>query len=407
MNILVVSQYFWPENFKGNDIAFNLAEKGHNVSVLTAKPNYPEGSFYKGYSFFGKSLEIIRGISIIRVPVLPRRSGSAFHLALNYFSFVFFSYWAFLFRIKNIYDVILVQQLSPVFSALPGIWIRKKYGIKLVLWVLDLWPDCLKAAGNIKSKFMISWVDKIVKRIYNNSDQILISSRSFENSVRSKLIKNIPVTYFPNWAEDIFLNGNITNKINIEFPFGFNIVFAGNIGEANDFESIVKAVKLTQEKGINWIIIGDGRKLPWLKKEIENQKLENIFIKGYHPIDKMPEIFHAADALLVSLKENEVFSLTVPAKIQAYMASGKIILGMLNGEGAEIINQANCGFTVNAGNAEGLAQMAIKISLLSPAEKEKQGMNGRMYYMQIFDKIKLMNQIERILIQSSKASKSK
>lgn len=397
MDILIVSQYFWPENFKGNDVAFELARKGHNVTVLTAKPNYPGGSFYKGYSFFGQSQEIVRGVTVFRVPVFPRKSGNAFYLALNYFSFVFFSYWAFLFRIKNIYDVILVQQLSPVFSALPGIWIKKKYSIKLVLWVLDLWPDSITAAGRIKSKSIISWVDKMVKKIYNNSDQILISSYSFENSIRSRLIKNIDITYFPNWAEDIFLVGNINNKVDIELPHGFNIMFAGNIGEANDFEAIIKAARLTREKGINWIIIGDGRKLPWLRKEIENQRLENIFLKGHHPIEKMPEIFHLADALLVSLKGDEVFKLTVPAKIQAYMASGKIILGMLNGEGAEIIKKADCGFTVNAGDFIGLAQLAVRVSLLSQKEKEKLEKNGMDYYSGNFDKAKLMKQIEIIL----------
>lgn len=404
MKILIITQYFWPENFKGNDVAFDLAEKGHNVTVLTAKPNYPKGSFYKGYSFFGKSLEIIRGVVIIRVPVFPRRSGNTFHLALNYFSFVFFSYWAFLFRIKNKYDVILVQQLSPVFSALPGVWIRKKYGIKMVLWVLDLWPDSLQAAGNIKSKFIISRIDKIVKKIYNNADHILISSHSFEIPIKSKLNKIIPVTYFPNWAEDIFVAGNINNKINIEFPSGFNVIFAGNIGEANDFEAIVKAAKLTQDQKINWIIIGDGRKLPWLRKEIESQNLKNIFIRGRFPVEKMPESFAAADALLVSLKNEEIFGLTVPAKIQAYMASGKTILGMLNGEGAEIIKLADCGFAVNAGDYSGLAHLAIKASLLSQKEKEKLEKNGRDFYSRNFDKTKLMKQIESILMQISKSA---
>jgi glycosyltransferase involved in cell wall biosynthesis len=399
MKILFISQYFWPEDFKGNDVAFDLVKRGHEVTVLTAKPNYPKGSFYPGYNFFGKSTEIIQGVTVIRTPVFPRRSGRAIPLALNYLSFVLFSFWAFLFRLKNNYDVILVQQLSPIFSALPGVWMNKKYGIPMVLWVLDLWPESIEAAGNIRYPLLLNWVGGIVKKVYKHSNHILISSRSFKNSIITKVNHYLPVTYFPNWAEDVFTSVEIkTNKSGTIFPDGFNILFAGNIGEAQDFKALILAAKLTQGKGINWIIVGDGRKLPWLKTEVEDKKLNNVYFKGRYPIEKMPDFFHAADAMLISLKNEPLFALTVPAKLQAYLASGKIILGMLNGEGAEIIKQAKCGYVVNAGDSAGLAQQAIKLNLLSPEDRKMLEKNSREFYRLNFNKTKLLDELETILL---------
>jgi glycosyltransferase involved in cell wall biosynthesis len=402
MNILFISQYFWPEDFKGNDVAFELSQRGHHVTVLTAKPNYPSGKFYPGYSFFGRRFEMYRNVSIIRVPVFPRKKGTAVPLVLNYISFVFFSFIAFLFRIRNKYDIILVQQLSPVFSALPGVWIKKKYKIPMVLWVLDLWPESLTAAGNIRSEMIIAGVNRIVRNVYLNSDQILISSHFFKNSILSKINKIIPISYFPNWAEDIYTRSQSITANKVEFPAGFNILYAGNIGEAQDFESILKAVALTSSRKVNWIIMGDGRKLSWIKKEIEIQKLQNIFLFGRHPLETMPAFFSQANAMLVSLKNEPIFARTVPAKIQAYMASGKLIIGMLNGEGFDLIHEANCGYAVPAGDFEGLAGHAIKVSMMPDEDIRIMEKNGKTFYDNHFSKNKLLDQLENILFEVSK-----
>lgn len=396
MNVLIISQHFWPEEFKVNDVAFELAARKHHVTVFTAKPNYPKGTFYSGYSFWGKSKETIQGVTVIRVPVIPRKSGNAFHLILNYSSFVFFSFWGFLFRIRNRYDIILVHMTSPIFSALPGVWIKRKYNIPMILWVLDLWPESLEAASNIKSPGILSLIGIIVKRIYKFSDKILISSMSFEKSIAEKT-KNKPVIFFPNWAEDVFTTVPWEHIVAEKLPEGFNIVFAGNIGEAQDFEAIVEAATLTQHNGINWIIVGEGRKLAWLKNEIKRQHISNMFLKGCYPVTKMPEFFKSADAMLVSLKNEPIFALTVPAKVQAYMASGKIILGMLNGEGAKVITQANCGFVVNAGDYSSLAKASVKISLMTPEERRQLEANGKNFYEKNYNKTKQINHLEKIL----------
>lgn len=398
MKILFISQYFYPETFKGNDIVFDFVKRGHDVTVLTGKPNYPEGQFYEGYGFFKKSSEIIEGAKIIRTPIYPRRNGKSIHLILNYISFVFFSYFTCLFRIKGKYDLIFVQQLSPVTMALPGIWLKKKYNIPLYLWVLDLWPESLLAASDFKNPIIIKFIDDIVKKIYNQSDVILISSKYFEKSIREKLInKNKEIVYLPNWAEDVFIDNNVEKKsLDIpDLPVGFNIMFAGNVGESQDFETIIKSAELTLGYNINWIIVGEGRKSDWIKDQIRLRQLYNVYLFGRYPIEAMPGLFNKADAMLVSLKNEPVFSLTVPAKIQAYMASAKIILGSLNGEGNLIINNSGCGYAVNAENPKLLSEKAILLKNLPQNEINEMQIKSKQYYLNNFSKKILFDNLEK------------
>lgn len=404
MKILFISQYFYPETFKGNDIVFDFVKRGHEVTVLTGKPNYPKGEFYKGYGFFKKNKEVIHGAKIIRTPIYPRKNGKGIHLILNYISFVFFSYFTCVFRIRDKYDLIFVQQLSPVTMALPGLWIRKKQNIPLYLWVLDLWPESILAASNFKNPLIIKRIGNLVAKIYNQSDVILISSKYFEKSIKSKLIyQNKEVLYFPNWAEDVFTKYNLQNSLPIpDLPSGFNIMFAGNVGESQDFETIIKVAELTLSDNINWIIVGEGRKLDWIKEQIQIRQLTNVYLVGRHPVETMPAFFNKADVMLVSLKDEPVFSLTVPAKIQAYMASSKIILGSLNGEGNIIINESGCGFAVNAGNPKLLSEKAVLLKNLPQNKIVEMQMKSKQYYEYNFSKKMLFDSLENNFINKLK-----
>lgn len=403
MKILFISQYFYPENFKGNDIVFDFVKKGYDITVLTAKPNYPEGKFYKGYSFFGKDDEVINGAKVIRSPIFPRKGGNAISLVLNYISFVFFSYFTMIFKIKEKYDVIFVQQLSPVTMALPGLWIKKRQKIPLILWVLDLWPESIIASSNFNNKTIIKLIDKVVRRIYKKSDIILTSSKRFKESILEKCENKAKrIEYFPNWAEDTFLR---PEKLKIElpkFPKGFNIMFAGGIGEAQGFETVLKAAKITEDKNINWLLIGEGRKDNWIKREIEKEKLTNVYLFGRYPLETMPHFFKKADVMLVSLKEDLVFSLTVPAKIQAYMASSKVILGVLNGEGKDLINESKSGFAVSAGDFQSLANESIKLVSLENETKKMMEGKALKYYENNFSKEKLFSKLELIFKEFEK-----
>jgi glycosyltransferase involved in cell wall biosynthesis len=398
MKILLVTQYFWPENFKGNDIAFDLAKRGHCVTVLTSKPNYPKGNFYDGYNFFNKRKETVKGVKIIRVPIIPRLNGKGLPLIMNYLSFVFFSFFAVIFRVPNDFDAVFVQQLSPVTMALPGIWAKRKSNCPLYLWVLDLWPESVSAASNISNVTIMKLLDILVNYIYNSSDKILISSNFFKSSIKPRLKdKNKPIIYFPNWAEDVFTVETIKNYSIPNLLFGHNIMFAGNIGESQDFISILEVIKATQNLKVNWIIVGDGRKFSWLKREVEKNKLQNVHLLGRYPLEQMPNFFSIANSMLVSLKDEPVFSLTVPAKIQAYMASSKVVLGMLNGEGKELINSSGCGFAVNAGDYEGLTTIIKELITLDPSRINEMELKSKEYYLNHFDKSKLLNQLEHLL----------
>ena len=390
-----MSQYFYPESFRGNDIVFDFIKRGHDVTVLTAKPNYPQGKFYDGYGFFKKRYEVVNGAKIIRVPVFPRGNGRTFSLALNYISFVFFSFFACRFRIREKYDLIFVQQLSPVLMAFPGLWVKKKQKIPLFLWVLDLWPESLIAGSNVKKGIVYKALEFIVKRIYNASDVILISSQSFRESILRRCTeKEKKIIYFPNWAEDSFAGDGGEEIETPLLPQGFNIMFAGNIGESQDFQSILRAAEMTIDQNVNWILIGEGRKSQWVREEVANRKLSNVYLMGRHPIEQMPFFFKKADALLVSLKDEPIFSLTVPAKVQAYMASRQIVLGMLNGEGKDLINTCKCGIAVSAGDYSSLVDAIFRLIKLSAKERTVMRDNGFLFYEKHFSKRKLFDSLE-------------
>ena len=401
MKILIVSQYFYPEDFKVNDIAFDFVKRGHEVTVFTAKPNYPQGKFYQGYSFFGKSKETIDGVKIIRIPIIPRFNGKGKFLVFNYLSFIFFSF-LFMHRVKGNYDVVFSHLPSPLIAALPAVWFRKKFNAKLYLWVLDLWPETLQALLNLKEGIILKSLNKVIKYIYNKTDVVLISSNSYKKSILEKVDnKEKPIQFFPNWAESVF-----TQSINEEdseelpdFPEGFNVMFAGNIGDAQDFESILEAAKLTQNEGINWILVGGGRKLKWIQAEIESQAISNVYLFGRHPLESMPLFFTKADAMLVSLKSDPVFSVTIPAKVQAYMASSKIILGMFDGEGKDLVNQSGCGFAVEAGNYKELAKKTIFVKDMSQEQKQIMEQNAKCYYDNNFSKEQLFDFLEQDFIK--------
>lgn len=404
MKILLVTQYFYPENFKGNDIAFEMQKKGHQVTVLTGIPNYPEGKFYKGYGFLKKRRENINGVKVIRTFLFPRGNSTTIPLMLNYFSWSFFaSIYAFYLSVFNKYDKIIVQQLSPVLMGIPAIVVKKIQKTPVFFWVLDLWPESLQSAGGIKNKKILGFFEWIVKFLYKNSDKILISSKGFKKSIVGKGDFEDKIIYFPNWAENSITDFKQVQNLEINlppFPSGFNILFAGNIGVAQDLENAIKAMEIVVKTNskINFLLLGDGRDRERLKKLVLEKKLEdNIYFYGKYPIETMSYFFNKADCLYVSLKDEPIFSLSLPAKVQAYMSVGKPILSMMNGEGYEIIKEANCGFAVHAEDYEDLASKILEIEKLSTSEREVLGNNGKHFYQENFILENCINNLEKII----------
>lgn len=399
MKVLLVTQYFYPENFKSNDIAIELTKKGHEVTVLTGLPNYPEGEIFENYGFFTNRRENFHGANVIRAWLIPRGNGGGLRLFLNYFSWAFFaSIKAFFLAFKTKFDVILVHEPSPITQGFPAIVIAKMQRVPLYFWVLDLWPESLTSAGGVKNKAVLSVFTKMVQYIYNNSDKILISSKGFKESIVAKGNYADKLIYFPNWAEDSISKGNSDYPIP-KIPAGFKVMFAGNIGVAQDMESILKAALiLKNELQINFVIIGDGRIKQFVDQYVKDHNLQRtVHVMGRFPIEAMKTFFIQADALLVTLKDEMVFNLTVPAKLQAYMCTQKPILGMLNGEGAQIIKDSKCGFVTNAGNAEGLAKIVFDLYELPPSERTLLGSNGFNYYNKNFTLDTCIDNLEQIL----------
>jgi len=399
MKILIVTQYFYPENFKSNDMAFELQKKGHDVTVLTGIPNYPEGNIYDGYGFFKNRKQIIDGVEIIRTLLLPRGKGGGIRLFLNYFSWAFFaSLKARSISSHKKFDAVIVHEPSPITQFYPALVIKKAQKTPVYFWVMDLWPESLEIAGGIKNKFVLNFFMKMVQRFYKESEKILITSKGFRKSILEKGDFDHKIEYFPNWAEDTISSGNLNYPIPV-LPDGFKIMFAGNIGEAQDLESIMDAaLKLRENKEIKFILVGDGRKMPFVQEFIKNNNLEEtVYTVGRFPVEAMASFFNAADILLVSLKDDPIFNLTVPAKVQAYMSSGKPIMAMLNGEGSENIKEAECGFAVPAGDSEKLAQAIQTASQKHKEELKKMGMNGKKFYEKHYRMEECISNLERII----------
>jgi len=400
MQLLIVTQYYWPENFRINDLTTELVKRGHNVTVLTGFPNYPSGIVFQEFKSTPKEFLTHNGVKIVRVPIIPRGKRKI-QLVFNYLSFIFTASTIGLFRLrKQNYDAIFVFEPSPVTVCLPAILYRYIKKVPLAFWVLDLWPDTLEALGIVRSRRILRLIGGMVSFIYNRNDLILGQSMSFLPNIK-KYCNHNNIRYFPGWAESIF-NDEMTKDQLIETKNNFfNIVFTGNIGESQDFPAILDAAeRLKKDKKIRWIIVGDGRMFDWLKTEVKKRSLTDcVILTGSYPMEKMPFFFNQASALLVSLKDEPIFSYTIPGKLQAYLKAGKPILAMLNGEAAELIRMNKCGITCKASDSSALASAALRLKNLSDEDKDKMGKQSLVLSKTKFDRTIQINQLENWLQQ--------
>lgn len=396
--ILFVCQYFYPEVFRGNDIAYHWAAEGHYVHVVTGIPNYPEGRFYDGYGIFRKRHEVVNGLHVTRLPIIPR-GNSKIMLMLNYFTFFIVAWVYILFHsIRHKYDFVFCQQLSPVMMSSPAVLYKKLHKVPLYTWVLDLWPESLTAAGGINNKYILGFFKRFVAKEYEWSDKILISSSSFERSILDYGDYKDKIIYYPQWSDgDVQVKNNSFELPAI--PKGFVVMFAGAVGAAHGMECNMQAALLTRDhKDIKWVIVGDGRKLDWVRQFVMDNKLEEtVFTLGRYPADTMPIFFEKADVMLVSLTDSPLFNLYAPAKIGSYMASGRPIIACLNGEGGEVVRSAQCGWSIKAGDAEGLARLVIELSQKGKSELKEKGQAGRAFYNEHFDKLKCLSKLDEIV----------
>lgn len=403
MHILLVSQYFFPETFRVNDLVQGLLEQGHRVTVFTGIPNYPAGKFFLGYSWKGPLKETYHGATVYRCPLIPRGNGGGLRLALNYLSFAALGCLTIPFFCRERYDAIFVYQLSPVTAALPGVLMKLLRRVPLVHYVQDSWPESLVATGAIRSPLILGAMSKLVGAIYSVCDLILVQSRLFVDHVVKVGGSSEKVTYFPNWAEDFYVPSAQGSYPEVagEFPPGFVILFAGNLGKAQSLETILEAAEHTREfPDIHWVLVGDGRERVNFETELRARQLsDRVHLLGRREPEQMPSYFAEADVLLVTLRDEEIFAMTVPSKVQTYMACERPILGALNGEGASVIEESGCGKSCPAGDGKALAALAIEMSLSSPEERTEMGRRGGDYCKTRFGRQSLLDQLESFLLE--------
>lgn len=396
--ILICTNHFFPETFRCNDVAFELVRRGYEVTVLTAIPDYPKGKYFDGYGIFRKRRETLNGVKIYRGFIIPRGNGGAVRLLLNYVSFFISSIILSLYLgVFKRFDRVLIHETSPVMIGVPAVIVKKIQKIPLYFWVLDLWPESLQAAGGINNPKVLGMFEALTKWIYKHSDKILMSSKGFEESITQKGDYQDRLVYFPNWADKALEKSE--DYPLPAFPDGFIAMFAGNMGEAQDFDHIMEAAQLLKDdKNLQFVFVGDGRKRPWVEQyQHEHGLQETVHWVGRHPVEAMPSFFEKADVMLMTLKDVGIFNLTAPAKLQAYMSAGKPILAMMNGEGPRIIVEAGCGRSVAAADAEGLAQTIREMSKMDKAVLTEMGRKGKEFQMAHFELDKSISHLERIL----------
>jgi colanic acid biosynthesis glycosyl transferase WcaI len=409
MKVLVVSQYFAPENFRVNDLVAGLVQRGHEVVVLTGQPNYPSGDFASGYGWRGPRREQLLGAQVVRVPLVRRAQGSGIRLALNYLSFAFTASMAALLRLRGPFDAIVVFETSPVTVGIPAAVARWRFGAPILFWVLDVWPDSLVATGAIKHPLLLSGVARLVRWIYACCSLVLVQSKAFPELITCHGFPSDRIRYFPNWVEP---------EYEAVLPYGparcasqpLTLVYAGNIGAAQGFGLWLDALAQLESKGVatRWRIAGDGRAAEGVKDELSRRGLSHrVEWLGQLPPDQMPALFAQADALYVALQADPLFARTIPGKVQSYLAAGRPVLAMLDGEGARAVEDAEAGLVCAAGDVTTLVDNVIKLNDMSAGQREAMGRTGRAYALREFSRNRLFDQLEGWLTEATQEAKRK
>ena len=406
-HILLISQYFYPETFRVNDMACEWVRRGYKVTVLTGIPNYPMGKYFEGYDRKHRTRETWNGVNIIRIPLIARGNSSnklmnAAGMAANYFSFVHSGRkWIKSKEAADLHaDLVFTFEVSPMTQALIGIWYGKRYSVPTFLYVQDLWPENVETVTGIHSRLVLGPIDKMVDKIYRETGAIFTTSPSFVEAIVNR---NLPVDrekvhYWPQYAEEFYRPLDKQMVEGISDDGSCKIAFTGNIGTAQGLDVLPKAAKLVD--GVKFVIVGDGRYQHEFERQIDGLGVREKFIMIPRvPAEKVPEILSACDAGFISFNKTPLWENTIPAKLQSYMACGKAIIASASGETKRVIEEAECGVCCEIGDAEALAE---GIKKLMNADSKSMGIKAREYFEEHFDKKKLMDEMDKKLMEKIK-----
>ena len=401
-HILVVSQYFYPEQFRINDLCREWVRRGYKVTVVTGIPNYPGGSFYSGYGWIKKRKEEYEGIEIIRLPLIPRGKNN-FMLFLNYISFVVSgAIWSQLTRVKT--DTVFIFEVSPMTQALVGVWYGKRKKLPCCIYVQDLWPENVEVVTGIRNKYIIKGINRMVDYIYRNCEYIFATSPSFVNRIEERRTAfcngKSKAIYWPQYAEEFYKPVSREELGEIKSNEIFKIIFTGNIGYAQGLEILPETATLLKSQGISceFYIIGDGRYRAELEKSIKEHEVDEMFsLLGRKEPEQIPKYMACCDAAFLSFADNPLFQMTIPAKLQSYMACGIPIVAAASGETKRIIEEAEAGIVCEIGVANALAE-GIRWMMEQPEKaRKKMGEHAREYYKREFNRDFLLKVMEEYL----------
>ena len=403
-HILLITQYFYPETFRVNDMACEWVKRGYKVTVLTGIPNYPMGKFFPGYDRKHRTREIWNGVNIIRIPLIARGNSrnkfmNAAGMAANYLSFVRSGRkWVKSREAANLHaDLVFTVEVSPMTQALIGIWYGKRYHVPTYLYVQDLWPENVETVTGIHNRAIIGPIDRMVDKIYRETDTIFTTSPSFVEAIvnRKHPVPRSKVHYWPQYAEEFYRPMEPQKIEGIEDDGCYKIAFTGNIGTAQGLDVLPKAAALLKSEKVKFVIVGDGRYQSEFERQIRKNGVQDKFVMIPRvPAERVPEILSACDAGFISFNKTPLWENTIPAKLQSYMACGKPIIASASGETKRIMEKAGCGICCPIGDARALAE-GIKDFI--GKDNVEMGKMARKYYEKYFEKKNLMDEMDEYI----------
>lgn len=399
--ILIVTEYFYPEEFKINEVALAWKEKGYDVDVLTQNPTYPIGKVYSKYINSWYSTELWNGINIYRVKAVTGYKESLFKKLLKYFMFMIVGSIVSL-KIGKKYDYVFAYDVGALTGMVPAAVLKQFYNKPVTMWVQDIWPDSVYAYGFKKTKILEFFLNKFVKYVYRNTSGFAISSKGFESKILPYLEEEKEIVYAPNWADEL-------NKELEAYSFSdekkLHFTFAGNIGKMQNIDNVIKGFASVEEKyreQIQLNIVGDGSHLESLQNLAKELQLNNVIFHGKKPREKMYRYFQASDFLIVSLIDKEIFALTVPGKTQTYIAARKPIIAIIEGEAANLIEENGLGFVAKPNDIEGIKNVFEEAISTTTEELEAFIEKSDLLSDTVFNKEHIVNNLLELLMKAEK-----
>lgn len=400
--ILVVTQHFWPENFRINDIVEGFLQDGIAVDVLCGLPNYPKGEWFPGYSAAGPFEEEWHGARLYRCKEVPRRGNTSVNIFLNYVSWPWYAAHA-LHRLPSGYDAVFCFNTSPVLMCWPAIRYAKKHHIPFTNYVLDIWPENLYSVLNVKNKALRAIAQGVSDALYKKADRLIAMSEPLQQRLCQRTgMPPQKIAVIPQYCEDFYAVPQPDAALQAQFGGRFNLVFTGTFTPAQSLETVITAVQDARSRGadmLHLLLVGDGMSRAALEAKVKDLHAEDaVTFYGSVPATDIPKFTALADALIVCLSDSPDLGLTVPAKVASYMAAGKPVLASMDGAGNAAVAAAG-GLSSPACDAAALADNLLALTRMDAAQHAAMGQSAKEYYLAHYRRSELLRKLEHFILE--------